>query len=489
MNQQAFEAGKAAYRQGNLTEAMTLLSDAKLPGEVSGSVDHMLGNCLMKMGRYMEAAAAYADALRDPSYGNTGALACNRGRALLAAGKPQEAIASLTMATKDESYATPYKAYIALGNAYLKLGNAREAGVAFRNAAIDEANPEPAGALRSLGNCFMQLGRAVDAIEAYRTALDFSTPLASQNAIHADLGMAYVAANRMPEAVDAFSNATADGTYVLGPEFQAAFDAAKRAVTAVSSGSPSETDAMLFAAGYGAGSDGSVKSYDPLDPMGKSGEFMPSPEDTGFFSITEEEIVEGDRRDRKKKRKKKHGCLRFFIILLLLGILFGGVGYSFYRGFGWPTANAVAEELFTKGDLDAVVASGVDEAAKTKIASLIPASSSNVKVTGKNANFFNSKVFATVTLAAGGEQSYQIDMVREGIGWKVADLSLDYASQEKGGAMLTTPTAGSTTTSTTQAQPAPTNATPAGTDDQAASGTEAEGADASETGEEAAASE
>ncbi len=285
MNQQAFDAGKVAYQRGDLSVAVSQLSQAKGPGEVSGAVDHLLGNCLMKLGRYGEAAASYGDALRDPSYGHSGALACNRGRALLAAGRPQEAIASLTMATKDETYTTPYKAQVALGNAFMRIGNVREAGVAYRSAAIDESNPDPASALRSLGGCFMQMGRAVDAVEAYRTALDFSTPLQDQNAVYGDLGLAYVAANRMTEAVDAFGHATADGSYQLRPEAQAAYDAAQRAVSAITGGGPSETDALLAAAGYGTG------SYDPLDPMGTSGEFMPSPEDTGFFSVNEQDAV------------------------------------------------------------------------------------------------------------------------------------------------------------------------------------------------------
>ena len=176
MNQQAYEAGKNAYKQGDLATAVAQLTAAKAPGEVSGAIDHLLGNCLMKLGRFPEAANSYADALRDVNYGHSGALACNRGRALIAAGKPQEAIASLTLAVKDEGYATPYKAYTALGNAYMRVGNVRDAGVAYRNAAIDEKNPDPSSALRSLGGCFMQMGRAVDAVEAYRTALDFSSP-------------------------------------------------------------------------------------------------------------------------------------------------------------------------------------------------------------------------------------------------------------------------------------------------------------------------
>jgi len=436
VNQQAYEAGKAAYRQGDVLKAIEALEQAKQPGEVSGSVDHLLGNCLMKLGRYNEAAAAYGDALMDASYGNTGAIACNRGRALLAAGKPQEAIASLTMASKDLSYPTPYKVQIALGNAYLKIGNPRDAGVAFRNAAIDESNPDPSSALRSLGSCFVQMGRPVDAVEAYRTALDFSTPQANQNAIYADLGMAYVAANRMPEAVDAFTHATADGTYTLSSEATVAFEAAKRASSAISGGSPSETDAFLAAAGYGTG------SYDPLDPLGESGEFMPSPEDTGFFSVTEKELVEQDRRNRRVQRKHRHTGRKILLFLLFLLLIAAGIcGYGYYSGYGWPTQEAVVSQLFSAkaegGDISELIDGSVTDDAKNQIASVLPSSSTGVKVTGVDRTMTETTVFCTATLQAGGEQSYEIHLLRDGISWKVASVSAVYPSQ--GGA---TPTLG-----------------------------------------------
>ena len=428
MNQQAFEAGKAAYRQGDVRGAMEALSQAKQPGEVSGSVDHLLGNCLMKLGRYAEAAACYGDALQDASYGNTGALACNRGRALLAAGKPQEAIASLTMATKDTSYPTPYKVQIALGNAYLKIGDARNAGVAFRNAAIDESNPDPSSALCSLGSCFMQMGRPVDAVEAYRTALDFSTPQADQNAIYADLGLAYVAANRMSEAVDAFAHATADGTYVLSSEANVAYEAAQRAATHVKGGNPSETDQFLAAAGYGTG------SYDPLDPLGESGEFMPSPEDTGFFSVTEKELVEQDKRNRRMRRKHRHTGRKIFIFLLLLLLIAGGVcGYGYYSGYGWPMQESVVEQLFTEkssgGDVEALLDGSLTAEAKQQIKNVLPSSTTSVKVTGVDRSMSESTVFCTATLQAGGEQSYEIHLLRDGISWKVASVAAVYPSQ------------------------------------------------------------
>lgn len=431
MNQQAYEAGKNAYKQGDLATAVAQLTAAKAPGEVSGTIDHLLGNCLMKLGRFPEAANSYADALRDVNYGHSGALACNRGRALIAAGKPQEAIASLTLAVKDEGYATPYKAYTALGNAYMRVGNVRDAGVAYRNAAIDEKNPDPSSALRSLGGCFMQMGRAVDAVEAYRTALDFSSPQSSQNAIYGDLGLAYVAANRMAEAVDAFNRATADGSYTLRPEAQAAYDAAKKAVSAITDGGPSETDAFLAAAGYGTGA-----AIDPLDPTGQTGEFMPSPEDTGFFSVKEEDLVAQDkkaRKERKVRRKKSHRGLKVFLtILIILLIAAGAAGFAYYKGYGFPTQQSVVEDLFEAGasgkDVSPYLESGLSSDERTQIKSLLPTGSSSVSIDGLDKSMSKSTVMATATLSAGGEQSYKISLVRDGVTWKVKSIAPVYAS-------------------------------------------------------------
>ena len=221
MNTEAFEAGKKAYQTGDWFAAVTYLADAKEDGEATGAIDHMIGNAYMKLGQFDSAASAYAEALRDSSYGKVGALSCNMGRALIAAGRPKDAIAALLHATQDASYATPYKVYLALGGAYESTGDIRNAGIAYRNAAIDETNPNPSGALSSLGSCFMKLNRPIDAVEALRTALDFSNGSAQQASIYRDLGLAYVAANRMPEAVDAFEKATADGTIELAEDAQA----------------------------------------------------------------------------------------------------------------------------------------------------------------------------------------------------------------------------------------------------------------------------
>lgn len=427
MNQQAYESGRQAYQAGDWIGAVTHLAAATGPGENVGEIDHLRGNAYMKLGQFDAAAGSYEAALADPAYGKRGALSCNRGRALLAAGRAQEAVTALTEAAQDGSYATPYKAYMALGSAYEKLGDIRSAGMAYRNAAIDEANPAPAVALSDLGSCFMRLGRAVDAVEAYRTALDFTTPLESQNQIWCDLGLAYVAANRMNEAVDAFGHATADGTFTLSPEAQASYDAARKAVAALAERRPSETDAFLAAAGYGGG-------YDPLDPTGESGELMPSPEDTGFFSVTEEDLVAQDKHERKVRRKHRHTGLKVFIIILVLLVLVAGAAvFGYTQGYGWPTQEAVCEQLFeakaSGQDISAYVSDAVSDSQLQEMSDVMPVGSTTVSVKGVDRSMSESTVYLTATTAEGGEPSYTVTLARDGISWKVTGVTPEYASQ------------------------------------------------------------
>ncbi|MBR3315967.1 MAG: tetratricopeptide repeat protein [Atopobiaceae bacterium] len=451
MNQQRFETGYAAYQAGDWASAASLLGDAKAPGEVNGRIDHLRGNALMKLGRYDDAAQAYAEALQDTSYGMAGALGTNRGRALLAAGRVQEAADALRRATEDTSYATPYKAYIALGSACRAMGDVRGAGIAYRNAAIDESNPDPSSALRKLGACFMDLGRPSDAVESYRTALDFSTDLRTQSATYCDLALAYVAANRMTEAVDAFDHATADGS-MLSPEAQAAYDAARNAVAARSGNRVSDTDDLLAAAGYGEFSD-------PLDPTGETtGNLMPSPEDTGFFSVTEEELVNNDR------RRRRGGAGRVITVILVIVLLLGAAcGVAYYLGFGWPTQESVAQELFAKKangeDVSQLISSNVDDETRQHVESLVP-KSTGTSIGGVTRSMNASEVAVTATLEEGASKSYSVHMVRDGIGWKVSSIEEQYASTD-GAATATDATDQQKADAQAPAEAAPAEAAPA----------------------------
>ena len=424
MKQQAYEQGKAAYQSGDWLRAVTQLGQVKEAGEKNGEVDHLLGNAYMKLGQFESAAYAYNSALEDVAYGKVGALLTNRGRALLAAGQTQNAIDVLSKAVQDPSYLTPYKAYLALGSAYEQLGDTRNAGIAYRNAAVDEANPHPSGALRSLGKSFMGLGRPVDAVEAYRTALDFLTPLESQAEVYCELGLAYVAANRMSEAVDAFSHATSDAAFVMPDDARAAYEAAQNAVARIRSRKPSETDAFLQAAGYG--------NYDPLDPMGESGELIPSAEDTGFFSLSEEDILAQDKKDSKVRRKHRHTGLKvFLVILVLLAALCGGGVFAYTQGYGWPTQQSVIEGIFsakaqgTSGNIKQYITGTVDDKKVQEISNTLP-SSGTPTISDLTKTATTSTAHVTVNTGSNGNIEYTIALVRDGIGWKVSDVVTNY---------------------------------------------------------------
>lgn len=419
MNIQALEQARNAYRTGDFASAAQLFAAAKDPSELAGEADHLRGNSLMRLGRYAEAVEAYGAALQDGAYGKRGALLTNQGKALVASGDIRSAVSAFSAATQDASYATPYKAYLGLGDALKKLGNLTEAGVAYRQAAIDGANPAPAGALANLGDCFVALQRPEDAIESYRTALDFAGPRDDTRAISAGLGQAYVAANRFSDAVDAFGTATVDGIYQLTPEQADAYERARDTLSASS--------AMV------ATTNAYSTDIDPLDPLGQSGSFMPDPSDTGFFTLSEQEMVQQDRVETKVRRKRRHTGLKVFIALLVvLLIAGGGAAFAYTRGFGFPSQQDVLTGLFqaaTDGsDASEYLASGLDESQKSIITASIPLDATPT-IEGMDAGMSEATATVEVALKNGGDMTYEVGFVREGLGWAVSSVSTDFNTE------------------------------------------------------------
>ena len=393
MNIQALEQARNAYRTGDFASAAQLFAAAKDPSELAGEADHLRGNSLMRLGRYAEAVEAYGAALQDGAYGKRGALLTNQGKALAASGDIRSAVSAFSAATQDASYATPYKAYLGLGDALKKLGNLTEAGVAYRQAAIDGANPAPAGALANLGDCFVALQRPEDAIESYRTALDF--------------------------AGTRDDTATVDGIYQLTPEQADAYERARDTLSASS--------AMV------ATTNAYSTDIDPLDPLGQSGSFMPDPSDTGFFTLSEQEMVQQDRVETKVRRKRRHTGLKVFIALLVvLLIAGGGAAFAYTRGFGFPSQQDVLTGLFqaaTDGsDASEYLASGLDESQKSIITASIPLDATPT-IEGMDAGMSEATATVKVALKNGGDMTYEVGFVREGLGWAVSSVSTDFNTE------------------------------------------------------------
>ena len=407
-----------------------MLASCKTSDEIMGEADHLRGNALMHLGMYADAAQAYASALTDDAYGKRGALLTNRGKALAAVGDFANAAQAFSAATQDSSYATPFKAYLGLGNALYQSGDFANAGTAFRQAAIDGANPAPAAALGELGRCFLKLGRPEDAVETYRTALDFAGPRDDSRAINAGMGQALAAAGRPSEALDAFTTATADGIYQLTSE-QADDLARVQDALAVMSAQTAMSTAPAPAMEADAG-------VDPLDPLGQSGQFMPDPSDTGFFTLSESEMVQQDRKEAKVRRRHRHVGLKIFlVIVLVLVVVGGGLGFAYTRGFGFPSQESVLTDLFqaaSDGDTakaESCLASDLSEDAKAQIVSSVP-QGSTAKIEGMDQSMTETTAKVEVSLSKGGTQDYEVKFVRSSnhIGWAVSSLDIDLSAAD-----------------------------------------------------------
>ena len=426
MNAQYFDRARAAYRAGDFSAAAQMFLAAKEPNELAGEADHLRGNCLMKLGLYADAAKAYSEALEDHTYGKCGALLTNRGKALAAVGDLEGAAESFSNATKDATYATPYKAYLGLASALLKLDRVTDAGVAFRSAAIDGANPAPATALASLGDCFVKLGRPGDAVESYLTALEYVGPQDDTHAIEAGLGCAYAAAGRAADAVDAFNRATSDGIYQLTPEQEDEFNTARDTVAAQSSISQVQAPASPVAA--------SAAPVDPLDPMGTTGNFMPDPSDTGFFTMTESEMIQQDRHETKVRRKKRHTGLKvFLVIVLLLVIAAGGLGFAYTRGLGFPSQQDAVTKLFeavaSGEDTDQYLSPNLSDDAKAIIINTVEGlQGATATVSDLQAGMTESDGIVNVELAQGGSLAFDAHFVRSAnhIGWALETFTMNF---------------------------------------------------------------
>lgn len=167
---------------------------------------------------------------------------------------------------------------------------------------------------------------------------------------------------------------------------------------------------------------------------------MPSPEDTGFFEITEEDLLRQDRDRRKMRRKNRHTGLKVFFTLLLLALLAAAAcAWAYWKGYGWPTQQQITQALFEAvsngNSFDDYVVDGLSASAKEEITDLIPLGST-VEIEGIDQDMTSSAVRAKATLPGGGEQIYTLQMRRDGLGWKVASVELVFPATEDGGAVL-----------------------------------------------------
>lgn len=446
MNNELFQHARSAYVIKNYEGALAQFTDclqdtsaALAPGEL-GLLYHQIGNCLVKLHDPNEAVHAYSQALLDSSYDAVGSVNYNLGMVYASQNDYDDAMTYFKAAVDDPKYPTPYKAYLGLGNSLLKLGKSAEAGAAFRSAALDEANPDPTKALLNLGVCFMALNRPMDAIASYESALQFDMSAETRNKMFANMGQAYVAAGKMNKAVRAFESALADKAYVFNDAANVDY---QRAVAAVAAGVSDEIESeppLNDLSGLDVPGDGVPYEpvSDPAQALAEQGTMQLST--TGinelangdgrndFFSANENDFQNWGKTATKRKRRNRGLKIAIFIILLLLIIVGGGL-FAYTQGYGYPSKEEVVTELFSDPANADVFSSDVDDNKKNRLVDMV-VSDSTPDIKGKINDLNTAKVYVNANASSGGEVPYEVTLVRSGIGWKVANVSLYFTSQQ-----------------------------------------------------------
>lgn len=450
MNNDLFQQAKAKSSASDYKGALELYTQCLQdqthplePGE-TGLVYHKMGNCLTKMKDFRGAIQAYTEAAGDTAYDACGTVNYNLGMAYAALRDYDDAIKHFEIAVSDGKYLTPYKAYMGMGNALLRQGKSAEAGVAFREAALDEANPDPTKALLNLGVCFMSLDRPADAVTSYESALQFDMNPDTRNKLEASLGQAYVACGQMQNAVNAFESAIADKTYFLSASASVDY---QRAIAAVSQGTDELTQSLPPVAADTSGIDvvttdeeiypNDQEAYAPAPQQPTSPYYMAdaygSPEaqqeaDDRFFTASDDELEKWSRGEAKKERKRKSSGLKALVVVIVIVVVLLAAGvFAYTQGYGYPMQQTVAEALFNDSTSD-VYASSLSSSDIATIQNTIP-SGVQTSVAGVDRGMATSTVYVTATTSQGSDLTYQVSMVREGIGWKVSGVDLYFASE------------------------------------------------------------
>ena len=428
MNKATFEQAQVAYENKDFASALDLynqvIADQNFPLQAGeyGLVFHQIGNCFVKLQNYSDAIAAYTNSTSDNAYVSLGTVYFNLGMAYAYMNDFGNAITNFQTAINTENYRSKFKAYTAMGNALMKSGKSADAAAAFRSAALDNHNPDPTRALLNLGVCFMALGRPEDAVQTYTSTFQYNMKPDFKNRLNANLGQAYVACGQMQNAVNAFEEALRDKTYALSDSASVDY---QRAIAAVSKGSGeinvnATGSTAAAAAGMAAGVVGAGEAQvaeaqaDPaVDAFAQ--DTMPSKdEQDAHFEQWTNSAKEAAYKAQKKKSPGKV-VLAVFLFVLAGCIVAGSILFCF--GFGFPSQETVAKELFNNPieAVNTVYADNLSDTKKADLSAMI-CQDPNAQVDAVMRSVNDSTVYVTGQTDKGANVTYKIKMVRSFVG-------------------------------------------------------------------------
>ncbi len=462
------KTGDARRAAESYTRALSTCSDERKPALYAS-----LGTALLGVKDYDEALSAFNKALDCPGYRTPYKAYSGIGAAQLALGKTEEAGAAWREAALDPNNPKPAKALVNLGACFMELARPKDAVVSYETA-LDLGLDKPAAnkAWAALGQAYMAEGRVKRAISAFDEATADGSYELSAMAAH-DLDVARGLEKRLeakaPGILDTASlpAVPAEGADAAGAAAGAAAAAGVAGAAAASAVGDAQPDPFTPQTQAGAdaqpffGTTGSMEAYrdegyslsyaasdgaDADRAYEGTGRFpgayapsetgdIPSPEMSGFFDTSEAQIDEEAEMMRRRKKHRSGGVgLKVAIaIVALLIVLVAAVIGAYAAGYGYPSAESVAQQFFTsaqaKNSTDAYWDSSVDSSSRsTQVAALSGTSGCSVEAVERG--MAQSKVYVKSTLQEGGDISYEVGLGRDGLSWKVLYVSLYFPSRQ-----------------------------------------------------------
>ncbi len=439
-----------------------------------------IGAAQLKLGNMTEAGAAYREAALDPTNPAPAKALVNLGVCFMELGRTDDAITSYETALEfDLDDATSAKTYANLGQAYMAEGRVQKAIDAFEQAcafpdfelsAMAQHDYDLAVTLKDrldakmpgiLDTGFIPNVAMIAHDEKPEEPADLQTasemepsqsghlpvygepgfdPFAPQTQAMEPVQVAEE--GPVEESVDSFEDAGEGEPYELDdePEEQdaeadeAALQSAKTEM--MEPVDVPEDDANQLPATYDEPEyEGyvSAAAAQPVD-FEVTDTHMPSPENTEFFDITEQQIAINAKENRRKARRARGVGLKVAIVFVILCILVAGAACAAYvLGYGYPLQEDVADDFFAAVQNDADTsqywASDVDEATReSQMASLSNLTSYNVEAVQRSMG--QSIVYVKGTLAEGGQIDYELVMSRHNISWAIEYVELYFPSQQ-----------------------------------------------------------
>jgi hypothetical protein len=298
------------------------------------------------------------------------------------------------------------------------LGRYDEAAGEYRESAWASGNGDPGKALNNLGLCFMALGKPEEAVEPYRAALAVDGYAAKGKAA-SNLGLAYAQMGFHEEAVREFESSRDTYGHPLAGAALAAYEASLAAMRHPGAGDAS-----------GSGSV-SVDYPEGVSPWGEEDHAGEEPsesvdDESRFFTMTEDEMrseeLETRKADRVASRTPGAIAMRVGIVVGIVVLIVGGLSALVYFGFGYPTQESTVSAMldsYRAGEPYSEYWVAVPQTDVKQEMRQLPAKFTSFNVGGVDRAALKSTARVVITLDTGSTLSYDVLLVREGVGWKV----------------------------------------------------------------------